>query len=164
MRLPRTLRVLAMTDRIKVFKFYRQNRNRKFFLTNTFKDAYILMYQAGGKDSMRALGKRIELLKIIAHPVRVRILDELTKGVKCVSDFEEFLEISQPNVSQHLSLLRRYGIVDYYMDGRLRCYFLRDPIIPDIIKLLNKDYIEELPAPACCPVTKKGKYPGKRRH
>ncbi|MCL4456434.1 MAG: metalloregulator ArsR/SmtB family transcription factor [Nitrospirae bacterium] len=113
---------------------------------------------------MRALGKRIELLKIIAHPVRVRILDELTKGVKCVTDFEEFLDISQPNVSQHLSLLRRYGVIDYYMDGRLRCYFLRDPIIPDIIKLLNKDYIEELPAPACCPVTKKGKYPGKRRH
>ncbi len=113
---------------------------------------------------MRSLGKRIELLKIIAHPVRVKILDELTKGVKCVTDFEEFLDISQPNVSQHLSLLRRYGVIDYYMDGRLRCYFLRDPIIPDTIKLLNKDYIEELPAPACCPITKKGKYPGKRRH
>lgn len=113
---------------------------------------------------MRSLGKKIELLKIIAHPVRVRILDELAKGVKCVTDFEEFLEISQPNVSQHLSLLRRYGVIDYYMDGRLRCYFLRDPIIPDIIELLKKDYREDLPAPACCPVTKKGKYPGKRRH
>ncbi len=113
---------------------------------------------------MRSVGSRIELLKIIAHPVRIRILEELTKGVKCVSDFEEFLEISQPNVSQHLSLLRTHGIIDYYMDGRLRCYFLRDPIIPDIIKLLKKDYIEELPAPACCSVTKKGTYPGKRSH
>lgn len=113
---------------------------------------------------MHSIGNRIELLKIIAHPVRIRILEELTKGVKCVTDFEEFLEISQPNVSQHLSLLRTHGVIDYYMDGRLRCYFLRDPIIPDIIELLKKDYIEELPAPACCPVTKKGKYPGKRRH
>jgi ArsR family transcriptional regulator len=112
---------------------------------------------------MRSLGKKIELLKVIAHPVRIKILDELTNGVKCVSDFEEFLEISQPNVSQHLSLLRRYGVIDYYMDGRLRCYFLKDPIIPDMIKLLKKDYRAELPAPACCPVTKKGKYPGKRR-
>jgi ArsR family transcriptional regulator len=50
------------------------------------------------------------------------------------------------------------------MDGRLRCYFLKDPIIQDIIELLKKDYRKELPAPACCPVTKKGKYPGKRRH
>jgi len=49
------------------------------------------------------------------------------------------------------------------MDGRLRCYFLRDPIIPDILEILKKDYMEELPAPQCCPVTKKGKYPGERR-
>lgn len=108
---------------------------------------------------MRSLGKKIELLKVIAHPVRIKILDELIRGVKCVSDLEEFLEISQPNVSQHLSILRTYGVIDYYMDGRLRCYFLKDPIIPEIIEVLKKDYREELPAPACCPVTKKGKYP-----
>ncbi|MBI5204902.1 MAG: winged helix-turn-helix transcriptional regulator [Nitrospirae bacterium] len=113
---------------------------------------------------MRSLGKRVELLKVIAHPVRIKILEELMKGVKCVSDFEEFLEISQPNVSQHLTLLKRHGIIDFYVDGRLKCYFLVDPIIPDVIEILKKDYIEELPAPACCPVTKKGKYPGARRH
>ncbi len=113
---------------------------------------------------MRSLGKRVELLKVIAHPVRIKILEELMKGVKCVSDFEEFLEISQPNVSQHLTLLRRHGVIDFYVDGRLKCYFLVDPVIPDIIEILKKDYIEKLPAPACCPITKKGKYPGARRH
>jgi ArsR family transcriptional regulator len=91
------------------------------------------------------------------------ILEELTKGVKCVSDLEEFLDISQPNVSQHLGLLRRHGIIDYYMDGRLRCYFLVDPLIPDLLEVLNKDYCGDLPAPACCPVTRKGKYPGGRK-
>ncbi|MBA4373716.1 MAG: ArsR family transcriptional regulator [Thermodesulfovibrio sp.] len=111
---------------------------------------------------MLTAGDRIELLKIIAHPVRVKILEELITGVKCVSDFEDFLEISQPNVSQHLSLLRRYGVVDFYVDGRLKCYFLRDPMIPDLIAVINREYKELLPAPACCPVTKKGKYPGKR--
>lgn len=109
-------------------------------------------------------GNKIEILRIIAHPVRLRILEELMKGVKCVSDFEDFLEISQPNVSQHLALLRRYRIIDYYIDGRLRCYFLRDPMIPDLIDVIRKDYEEELPAPACCPVTRKGKYPGARRN
>lgn len=107
--------------------------------------------------------KKIELLRIIGHPVRVRILEELLKGVKCVADFHEFLGISQPNVSQHLSLLRRFGAIDYYVDGRLKCYFLVDPIIPDILKILRKDYSSLLPAPACCPITKKGTYPGKRR-
>jgi ArsR family transcriptional regulator len=61
-------------------------------------------------------------------------------------------------------LLRRYDVIDYYVDGRLRCYFLKDPIILDLIELLRKDYTEDLPAPACCPITKKGKYPGERRN
>ncbi|MDI6744114.1 MAG: metalloregulator ArsR/SmtB family transcription factor [Thermodesulfovibrionales bacterium] len=113
---------------------------------------------------MRSLDRRVELLRAVAHPARVKILEELLNGVKCVSDIEGFLGISQPNVSQHLSLLRRYGVIDYYMDGRLKCYFLRDPIVPDIIKILKKDYVKELPAPACCPVTKKGKYPCARKH
>ena len=115
-------------------------------------------------DADNVIDNKIEVLKIISHPVRIKILEELIKGVKCVSDFEEFLEISQPNVSQHLSLLRRHKIIDYFIDGRLRCYFLRDPMIPDLIEVIKKVYEEELPAPACCPVTRKGKYPGDRKN
>ena len=112
---------------------------------------------------MLSMEKRIELLKVLAHPVRIRILEELTEGVKCVSDFEDFLDISQPNISQHLTLLRTNGVVDFFVDGRLKCYFLKEPLIPDLLELLKKDYAEDLPAPACCPVTKKGTYPGERR-
>jgi ArsR family transcriptional regulator len=106
---------------------------------------------------------RLDLIKAVAHPVRILILQELTKGVKCVSDLEEFLDIRQPNVSQHLSLLRKLDIIDYFMDGRLRCYFLTDPLVPDLLELMKKEYEDDLPAPACCPVTKKGKYPGARQ-
>ena len=112
---------------------------------------------------MIPIEKRIDLLKVLAHPVRIRILEDLTQGVKCVSDFEDSLDISQPNVSQHLSLLRTNGIVDYFIDGRLKCYFLKEPFIPDLLEILKKQYREDLPAPACCPVTKKGAYPGERR-
>lgn len=108
--------------------------------------------------------ERVETLKAMAHPVRVMILEELTRGVRCVSDFEDFLEIRQPNISQHLSVLRSLKLIDYYMDGRLRCYFLRDPLVPEILEALRKDYGGDLPAPACCPVTKKGKYPGDRKN
>jgi DNA-binding transcriptional ArsR family regulator len=107
--------------------------------------------------------KRFELLKVIAHPARIKILEELVEGVKCVSDFEESLDISQPNVSQHLKLLRSHQVVDFFIDGRLKCYFLREPLIPDLIELLKKEYGEDIPAPACCPVTRRGSYPGERR-
>ena len=106
---------------------------------------------------------RVELLKVIAHPARIKILEELVHGVKCVSDFEDMLDISQPNVSQHLSLLRSSGAIDFFVDGRLKCYFLKEPLIPDLIQLLKREYDEDIPAPACCPVTKKGTYPGERR-
>ncbi len=107
---------------------------------------------------------RVELLKIVGHPLRVEILEQLEDGVKCVSDFTEFFETSQPNVSQHLAILRKSGLIDYYMDGRLRCYFLVDPIVPELLELLRTRYAEDLEAPACCPVTKTGKYPGDRSH
>ncbi len=107
--------------------------------------------------------ERIDLLKVIAHPVRIKILEDLILGVKCVSDFEESLDISQPNVSQHLKLLRSHHIVDFFVDGRLKCYFLKEPLIPELLNLLKKEYKEDIPAPACCPVTKKGTYPGERR-
>lgn len=108
--------------------------------------------------------RKVDILKAIAHPIRIMILDELTKGVKCVSDFEQFLDIKQPNISQHLTVLRNCAIIDYYMDGRLRCYFLREPFIPDMLNLMRTKYDSLLPAPACCPVTKKGKYPGDRKN
>jgi DNA-binding transcriptional ArsR family regulator len=107
--------------------------------------------------------RRTELLKVIAHPIRIKILEDLVQGVKCVSDFEETLDISQPNVSQHLKLLKSHQIVDFFVDGRLKCYFLKEPLVPDLLELLKKEYEEDIPAPACCPVTKKGTYPGERR-
>lgn len=107
--------------------------------------------------------KKIEILKIIAHPARLKILAELIGGVKCVSDFEDAFDMPQPAVSHHLSILRRYDLVDYFVDGRLKCYFLRNPMIPDIIKVLRKEHSRELPVPECCPITRKGKYTGMKK-
>lgn len=101
---------------------------------------------------MNDLKETAELLKVVAHPTRLEILQKLENDVLCVSDMEGFLGISQSNVSQHLSVLRHSGLVNYYMDGRLRCYFLKDPRVLDILTVLKKQYKGELPSPACCPV------------
>jgi DNA-binding transcriptional ArsR family regulator len=93
-----------------------------------------------------------ELFKVVAHPARLEILQKLETDILCVSDMEELLGVGQSNVSQHLSILRRSGLVDCYMDGKLRCYFLKDPRVLDVLTLLKKKYNKPLPAPACCPV------------
>lgn len=93
-----------------------------------------------------------ELFRIVSHPARLEILQKLETEVLCVSDIEDILGVGQSNVSQHLSLMRRAGLVDCYMDGKLRCYFLKDPRALDIVALIKKKYDALLPAPACCPV------------
>jgi len=93
-----------------------------------------------------------ELLKVMAHHYRLEILQKLENDVLCVSDMEEILGTGQSNISQHLSVLRRAGLVDYYVDGKLRCYFLKDPKVLDILAALRIEHMETLPAPACCPV------------
>ncbi len=93
-----------------------------------------------------------ELLKVMAHHYRLEVLQKLANDVLCVSDMEELLGTGQSNISQHLAILRRAGLVDYYVDGKMRCYFLKDPRVPDLLAVLAKEYEGSLPTPACCPV------------
>jgi len=112
---------------------------------------------------MNNVTEKAEILKLLSNPARIMILEELSKGVKCVSDLEGFMEIRQSNISQHLSALRHSGLIDFFIDGRLRCYFLKNPIIPDLLEVLRKDYQCDLPGPECCPITKRGTYTGKKK-
>lgn len=87
--------------------------------------------------------KKVALLKILAHPVRLAILAILEEGPKCVNDTEKILGISQSNLSQHLCLLRREGVLDFYESGKQHCYYLRKPeMIRDLIQFIEKDYSE----------------------
>lgn len=67
------------------------------------------------------------LLKALAHPTRLQIVAELLKGTRCVNDIQEILPASQANISQHLSVLRNAGLVDFAQDGSQRCYYVSRP-------------------------------------
>ena len=83
--------------------------------------------------------EKSDILKMLANTTRLMILEELAKGVKCVNDIEELLEVRQPNISQHLAMLRHGGLVDFYQKGKKRCYFLTKPeMIKAIIKGLRR--------------------------
>jgi ArsR family transcriptional regulator len=87
------------------------------------------------------LRKKADLLKVLGNPTRLAILEELRAGVKCVSDIEDLLEIRQANVSQHLVILKREGLVDFHEDGNLRCYYLRKPgLVTALVRFLSEDY------------------------
>lgn len=65
---------------------------------------------------------------------------ELRKGTKCVNDIQEILPASQANISQHLTVLRHAGLVDFARDGAQRCYYVsRLTLVATILAQLAED-------------------------
>jgi ArsR family transcriptional regulator len=67
-----------------------------------------------------------EVLKTLAHPRRLEIVHELALGPRTVGRLAEDLGVPQPNVSQHLALMRSSGVVEAERDGREIRYRLTD--------------------------------------
>ena len=59
--------------------------------------------------SIENLDELAECLKVLTHPLRIRILEELKGRSACVSELCQRIGASQSNISQHLTLLRYQG-------------------------------------------------------
>jgi DNA-binding transcriptional ArsR family regulator len=70
-----------------------------------------------------------ELLGILSHPHRIRIVEELRAGEQDVNSLQHCLGISHSGVSQHLMLLRANRLVSERRQGRHVYYQLRQPEI-----------------------------------
>lgn len=70
-----------------------------------------------------------DLLAVLAHPQRLRIVEELGSREMDVSSLADLLEISQSGASQHLAQLRAHRVVAERRDGRHIFYRLRDPAL-----------------------------------
>ena len=80
--------------------------------------------------------KASEVLKAIAHPVRLQIVTGLIRDECNVSKIQEKLGLPQSTISQHLSILRRYGIVKARREGVKVCYSVTDEMVRQIILTL----------------------------
>ena len=72
---------------------------------------------------------RAEILKALAHPVRILIVETLLKGDQCVCELNKLANIDQSNISRHLASLKKAGIVIDRRDGMRVFYHLRAPCI-----------------------------------
>jgi ArsR family transcriptional regulator len=68
-----------------------------------------------------------DVLKVLANPRRLEILHALAEGPAEVGALARRLAMSQPNLSQHLAVMRVAGMVDATRDGREVRYRLADP-------------------------------------
>lgn len=87
-----------------------------------------------------------DFMGVLAHPNRIRIIEELRDGEHDVNSLQEALGISHSGVSQHLMLLRANRLVSERREGRRVFYQLRQPEIAgwllEAIRFLEKGTAE----------------------
>lgn len=85
---------------------------------------------------------RAKILKALAHPTRLFIVEELGWGERCVRDLQEMIGADMSTVSKHLALLRTAGVVEDDKRGAQVFYKLRATCVPgflDCIQNILKD-------------------------
>lgn len=79
-----------------------------------------------------------EFLKSLAHPVRISILRLLTPGERCVCELVSEIDIEQSNLSQHLSVLKKQGIIDSRKEGTKVFYRILHPSVLEVVRAVEK--------------------------
>lgn len=77
----------------------------------------------------RVYEERAKIIKAMAHPSRLMMVDALAEGEKCVCELQELVGSDMSTVSKHLSLMREAGIVVDRKVGLQVFYSLRCPCI-----------------------------------
>ena len=70
--------------------------------------------------------------RVLAEPMRIRLLDRLRDGDATVGELQESLGASQQNVSKHLVMLHRAGLVARAKQGNHSRYSISDPSVFDL--------------------------------
>lgn len=70
-----------------------------------------------------------ERFRVLGEPMRIRLLEAMRDGERSVRDLQEATGASQQNVSQHLGVLLRAGIVGRRKRGNFSLYSIVDPVV-----------------------------------
>lgn len=72
---------------------------------------------------------RARIIKALAHPTRLFIVDEIAKGERCVCDLTAMVGADISTVSKHLSVLKQAGLVADEKRGLMVYYRLKTPCL-----------------------------------
>jgi len=83
------------------------------------------------------------IVKALAHPIRIAILDFLEGGPQCVCDIAKHVGSERSNVSRHLSVMVNAGILDCHKTGLKVNYRLKCPCILDFFSCISGVFKEQ---------------------
>jgi len=81
---------------------------------------------------------RVNILKALADPARLQIIDFLKDGEKCVCEIIPMLGKAQSTTSKHLDILYDAGILDRRFEGKKTLYRIKNPEIFRLLEVLDK--------------------------
>ncbi|MFC1586466.1 ArsR/SmtB family transcription factor [Fibrobacterota bacterium] len=81
------------------------------------------------KRKQASLEAKAAVIKAIAHPTRLFIVEELAQGDKCVCEITDMLAVDTSTVSKHLSVLKNAGVLEDEKRGLMVYYHLSMPCI-----------------------------------
>ena len=94
----------------------------------------------------RVLELKAEILKALAQPTRLKILELLRNGERCICEIVPAINGEQSNISRHISLMQKSNLVTTRKDGVKVMVKVIDPrvfeILDSIALLLKKQIIE----------------------
>lgn len=80
----------------------------------------------------------VDVFKALADPTRLKILECIKNGEKCICEIIPYTGKSQPNVSQHLKVMKHAGIIDERKDGTRIMIKVSKKEIFDIIDQISR--------------------------
>ncbi len=94
-------------------------------------------------------GKRIfelhaDVCKALAHPLRIEVIDVLQQKELCFSDILEITGGLKSNLSQHLTLMTKKGILKMRREGQCNYYSLTSEKVAQACQLMREVLIESL--------------------
>jgi len=81
--------------------------------------------------------KKVEILKALGQTTRLRILEYLRDGERCVCEIFPAIGGEQSNISRHLGILKRAGLVSDRREGVSIYYRIRNPSVFQVLDLLD---------------------------
>ena len=92
--------------------------------------------------NVQAFSEAAECLKILAHPVRLRIVQLLLHGRFAVGDLAEDCEIPDNVASEHLRLLQRCGFLSSTREGRRVFYEIAQPHLKSLMACVEARFLQ----------------------
>lgn len=124
-------------------------------LSNVWADMEQLIGSEGGAEKARVFEMAAELFGVLATPMRLRILSALCDREKSVSQLLQEIETTQPNLSQHLNLLYRAGVLAKRKDGTQVIYRVQSEKAVMLCRTVCTQIAIELDEPSAVPAAER---------